>query len=439
MTKGHINRFNWTDEKVRKTLDAIRNNKKTSILKRFKITRKGDTLMFQGLPIVPASQVEGKIKAGLQGAGPIGIETLFFWLKEKYHGIPRREIAKYMKSLESYQKLKSRPAVHKKKYLYRKEGVTNTYLRKGTTWGVDLIQPTKGAFSERIKEKFVMVIVDQKTSFCWAKELDGGKSARNCLKVLKWAYNDAKKNNYPLPKVCTSDQGKEFLSVFSEWCKTMGIKRVWLKLVASVESRNSVLQRILAQMIGGYNNISDFPEALRKSVVKLNNTRSRITGLRPAVAITRKKITRKERVLRKGGDRVEQPKYEVGDLVRAMTALSSDKNQFYKSYLGLAQDKSRWGQPAKIKQRKKFGGLYKYKVRNAWKFSHELQKVIATQSIRPPPRKPEPVKPKGMERFLTKKVRPQPKKIKQKRAYKKKHLPPVRASRSIMRFFRKKK
>ena len=91
MTKGHINRFNWTDEKVRETLDAIRNNKKTSILKRFKITRRGDTLMFQGLPIVPASQVEGKIKAGLQGAGPIGIETLFFWLKEKFHGIPQTD------------------------------------------------------------------------------------------------------------------------------------------------------------------------------------------------------------------------------------------------------------------------------------------------------------------------------------------------------------
>ena len=74
-------------------------------LQQFKIKLKDNKLFINDKQLIPKEDIPSIIEAEILLGMPRSIEQTFFWLQEKYIGISRPAVKKYLQSLDSYQTL----------------------------------------------------------------------------------------------------------------------------------------------------------------------------------------------------------------------------------------------------------------------------------------------------------------------------------------------
>jgi len=411
-----MNQYKITLDRLKEWAALIKAGKKDAFLKKFKVEVDGKgVLTYQGKRIIPREHIEDVLRDAIHDDGPLGIESLFWHLYERYWGISRRAIGTFLKRQESYQLLKRRPAQHKSKSNYSRSGITDGYdkAKYGNVLGIDLVEPSEGSSREAWigKTKYILVVVHKKSLYVWTAPMPEKTAAWTLLK-FRPILKDAESKFGPI-KFVENDRGNEFKGSLLKFLQGKNITQRWLKLVAYVERANSTVQRYMHWMGDGYEKMP-FMEALKVATKKKNNIRSKSTGATATSLIGKARIKRRHLKLNTKGNGKRRSKLRiyVDDRVRYLLDASSAKNLMYKSYIGLldinAKRGHRWSQVYKVTDTRTFTGKKKYRVNGSWKFKHELQLIEGEVEKAKPRYKPKP-KPKS-KKVAVAKVQPLPKK-----------------------------
>ena len=377
---------------------------------RWKPTLKGKKLYYEGKLLVPQEDTVEIMKNAAQKGMPLGRDSAFDWLAQRYFGFQRREVGKFIDSLETVQLLRKKPFVKTRKNdIQRREGTTQVLLKsdlggKGSV-GIDLAfiprQTENYKRAPWTKYKYLYVAVVQQSNYCFAYPMarKTAVEARRCARLLDADFK--KQFGFPITGLLM-DAGTEFQQKHREFWVDKGIVPRVMNKVHFVEARISVLMRNIAAMREGFGygwNYS-FEQALKKT----NGTRNRKTGFAPdqvTGSMLRKGVKQKNRKLKRDPKRRKQPKYAIGDRVRALTKNAMDVNQvLYKSYNAFRDSKTAiWTKSIyTVKNTKKKGNTKQYRLSNdKWYYPWQLQRVtqvIKLEKINTPLPKPVPAKPK---------------------------------------------
>ena len=370
-------------------------------LKKWPLELKQGKVYYNNRKIIPLEDTEKLMKReAAQNGMPLSRDGAYHYLKRKYVGFKKRNINKWLKTIEQLQLIHKRPHTENRTNRTDREGTKN-YFMKGNrlNLGVDLFAMPKPQWS---KYPFFFVAVLQRNSYTWAIPLPN-KEAKSCLSKLKTVFRECKELFGQEPTGVTTDDGGEFKAEFDAWlARKRIIRRVTTgakgrgQMAWWVEKRNSTFGRIFAVMFSMHR----FKKALRLTLEKLNNIVSRKTRKAPAdwkpedFTKSQKRYNRK--IPRRAKQR-KQPVYEVDDRVRYMLKAAQEKEKFYKSYEGMRSNKhAMWSKRVwKIAERKKAGHEFMYKVNGIWRWPFELQEIQGTvirleANIAPPAKKKQP-------------------------------------------------
>ena len=221
-----------------------------------------------------------------------------------------------------YHREVKRPKVYNPYILYRPR-----ILLQGDL--IDMI--SRAEFNEGVK--YVLVVVDSFTRFCWAEPLRD-KSAKSVFSAFRIIY--AKTGKF---KRFMSDAGKEFLAAnFQSFLKQEGIQYVRGNPHAPhVERLNRTLQGKLFRYMTE-NETNEWLPALNKIVHSYNNRVHRMIGMSPKSAENvrnRNKIIQTvTRYYEKAMGKRKKPQFKVGDIV----SMQKDKSVFGKGYTQVFTD-----------------------------------------------------------------------------------------------------
>ena len=215
-----------------------------------------------------------------------------------------------------------RPRVYNPYILYRPRVLLQGDL-------IDMI--SRADFNQGVK--YVLVVVDSFTRFCWAEPLYD-KSAKNVLQAFRKIYG--KTGEF---KRFMSDAGKEFLSKnFQLFLKEKEIQYVRGNPHAPhVERLNRTLQgKLFRYMTENENN--KWLSALPKIVSSYNSRRHRMIGMSPKQAESSKNrselIKNVSKYYEKAIKKKRKPKFKIGDIV----SMQKDKSVFGKGYTQVFTD-----------------------------------------------------------------------------------------------------
>lgn len=322
----------------------------------------------------------------VQGGCPMSCEAAYDYLRSKYCGsLTRRNVSDFIQSLESWQLNKTRPPNPdqiRATYKHQFTGTTRFLLsrQRGGDWNTlcsDLMYiPIQWG-----KYKFFLCVLHMRSNFCWFEPLVERK-AKDLIAPFRKILRAAEKRFGPVKQLQT-DGGVEYLSNFGEFLKTKKIKHINDYKSYHCERKIGQFGRSFGQLLGiGVK----FEEALYLTLEKLNNTKSRATGLKPSEVQKHTKL-KKPRKLKKG-NRKHNPllQFSEGDKVRFLKKNAETLNLFYKSYGSTSRKPKHenWSRTTpKIIQKKIVRGtsLYKLAGEKKWRKGWQLQKVYEVRQL----------------------------------------------------------
>ena len=359
---SHVNRYQWTASK----LNTIRRELRADESK-WPFQLNGNKITYQNKRLLPQEKIPSLLKKLVKDGAPISIEGLYNTVYEKYWGVSRRAIAKWLKDQKTYQILQRRPAKNTRRNTSKSEGSTNWMRKFEPVLGVDLFAlPDQWS-----KNSHLLVVVHRTSRYTWAKVMQRPTAGR-AKAAFRTILRDCTEH-FGKPKLVVCDAGGEFAGKFLEFLNEQNIRKRVIKLVSFVEAKNSTLGRYISYMLNeGYK----WKSALSKSIQKVNNIKSRITKQRP-IDIYNGDVDNVTEVRRKlkavPKSRAVKP-YTVNSKARVLQKKALRKNdKFYKSYRGYKA--ANWSVPATITKRRKQGRSYKYYINGKWIPHSNVQQV----------------------------------------------------------------
>ena len=355
-----------------------RNRKIRIFIEKWDLKLKDGHVFHQGKEVIPYSwrepqYIEAVLKQEAEQNGmPLSREGAHDYLSKKYVGIKRRPIANWLKRIEQLQLIHRRPYSKTRINDRIREGARNYRMASkfdgAYCLGVDLFQIPR----QWSAYKHFFVAVLQKSGYLWLEPMKN-KSATLAKTLLTRVFADCKKQFGSIPTAIITDDGNEFKAAFDKYIASKGIKRHIVPHVSWVEKKNSTFARTFAVMRELYG----FKKALELTLLKVNNTKNRITRLAPmewSPEDFSKKMKRHNRKIALYPSRKRPRHFLVDDRVRHMLRATLGKTSFYKSYEGMRSKKhAMWTKKLfKITEKRKVSGRFKYKVNAQWWFPHEL-------------------------------------------------------------------
>ena len=355
-----------------------KNRKIRDFIEKWNLKLKDGHVFHNNRQVIPYSwrepqRLEALLKKEAEQNGmPLSREGAYAYMSKKYVGIKRRPIVAWLKRIEQLQLIHRRPDSKTRINDRTREGARNyrmaTKFDGAYALGVDLFSIP----SQWSAYKHFFVAVLQKSGFLWLEPMKN-KSASLAKTMLARVFADCKKRFGSLPTAIITDDGNEFKSAFDQYIAKHKIKRHIAPHVSWVEKKNSTFARTFAVMRELYG----FKKALSLTLLKVNNTKNRITRKAPVDWVAddfTKKMKRHNRKIALYPRRKRPRHFLVDDRVRHMLRATLGKTAFYKSYEGMRSKKhAMWTKKLfKIKQKRKVRGRFKYKVNESWWFPHEL-------------------------------------------------------------------
>lgn len=436
-TNQGINRVRFTPEFIKKIRKLHKENRQNAFMRKYK-PEFGDKYIWVEIDgerkkIVPEKRIENMLKNAIETMSyGIGIRTLQEQLGQKYVGVTRAMITKYLQADETLQKMRTRPAAESRKrdapgktewVLKEKEGVRRGGGQSGVgyfdglnTIGADLIEISKETFPPNWEGgKYIGVFVHKFSSYTWLFWMKDSSSLELADKLTRVAKSCTKR--FGRCKHLETDSGSEMVGVTSRIIKTLGIHHSTLKLVSYVERQNSHIQRHLAFLAdkGRYSKSANkltAKHALDLTAAKINNTPNSVTKYRPKDInksnidqIVRKQPGQQARKLRKRENQKRKrrglapivvkkrkpKKFKVGDLVRVLRKIAGRKAPIYKSYQ-ITGTHRKWSEPTKIlrihrvnKDRYFVKTKIKKVMKEVWRDAKDL--LLVKRAVQKPPPK----------------------------------------------------
>ena len=371
-----------------------RNRKIRIFIDKWNLKLKDGHVFHEGKEVIPYSWREPQYLEALlkqeaeQNGMPLSREGAYAYMSKKYVGIKRKPIANWLKRIEQLQLIHRRPDSKTRINDRTREGARNyrmaTKFDGAYSLGVDLfVIPRQWS-----AYKYFFVAVLQKSGFLWLEPMTS-KKASAAKTMLARVFADCKKQFGSIPTAIITDDGNEFKGPFDKYIASRGVKRHIVSHVSWVEKKNSTFARTFAVMRELYG----FKKALSLTLLKVNNTKNRITRKAPADWVAEdftKKMKRHNRKIALYPRRKRPRTFLVDDRVRHMLRATLGKTAFYKSYEGMRSKKhAMWTKKLfKIKQKRKVSGRFKYKVNDQWWFPHELllceDDIVTLRGMDPP-------------------------------------------------------
>ena len=446
--------------KLKTFLKTGKGNAKTrNWVEKWNPTLKGNNVYQSDKLLVPLEQQQDILELASKRGMPLGRDSAFKWLSERYFGFKRRDVAKFIDSLETVQMMRKRP--------FKNTKTNETQVREGTSQvllssrhgghgsvGIDLVflpRQTKHFKKEAWTEyKYLYVAVVQSNNFTFAYPMESktAKAARNCAAKLWKDFRE--RYGFDITGIFM-DKGTEFQEDHRTFWKSNGINPKILKKVWWTENRISTLMRNIAALREGLK--YSWRYAFQHGLNKTNATYSRKIKAAPS-DITgeqlQKGIKHFNRKLKRIPKKRKQPKFEIGDKVRTLTKNAMDPNTvLWKSYNAFRDSKTQaWSKTVhKIKDKKKKGRTMTYFTSNDWYYPWQLQKidkvlVIQSDEIS----RPKSPKKSALTMWLkapkknnAPKKNPAPKRVSKKNPAPKKNTAPKRVSKKVSKPRRRRK
>ena len=371
---------------------------------KWKPVLKSDNVYHDNKLLVPKEQQQSILELAAKRGMPLGRDSAFQWLAQRYYGFKRRDVGKFIGSLETVQMMRKRPFKNRTQNLTQtREGTSQMLLQTkygghGSV-GIDLTflpRKTKNFPKESwTDDKYLYVAVVQSNNYTFAYPMENktAKTARDCAAKLWKDFH--KRYGFNITGLFM-DKGTEFQEDHRTFWKSNKINPVLLKKVWWVENRNSVLMRNIAALREGLG--YSWKYAFKNALEKTNDTYCRKIRAIPS-SVTgqelKEGIRHHNRKLKRVPKKRKQPRYKVGDRVRTLTKNAMDVNTvLWKSYNAFRDTKTQaWTKTVRpIKAKKKKGRTVMYQVNNDWYYPWQLQKidkVVVLESDEPKEKAPD--------------------------------------------------
>ena len=142
-----MNRTRFTAAWFEKQRKAKRSKLSTEFSRKYNPEFRGNDILVDGKRIVPATQINREIANAAKGGGPIGIQSLYSYLRSKFWGISRAAVEKWLRENETIRAIQRRPNGNNVRKERARPAQTRWVL-KDDPWrvGVDLLRLNRGAF-----------------------------------------------------------------------------------------------------------------------------------------------------------------------------------------------------------------------------------------------------------------------------------------------------
>ena len=376
--------------------DHTGNAKTRAWVKRWKPVLKGGNLYKNEKLLVPKEQTFQILELAAKRGMPLGRDSAFQWLAQRYFGFKRRDVGKFIDSLETVQMMRKRP--------YKETRHNETQTREGTAQllmskkrgghgsvGIDLTfiprktkNFPKASWSADDKYLYVAVVQSNNYTFAYPMKNKTAKAARDCAAKL---YKDfLARYGFKITGLYM-DKGTEFQEQHRTFWVMNKINPIVIDKAWWVENRNSILMRNIAAIREGIGYTWEY--SLKNALLKTNDTYCRKIKAIPS-AITgpqlKKGIKHYNRKLKQIPKKRKQPKFKVDQRVRTLTKSAMDVNTvLWKSYNAFRDPKTAiWTKTVSpIKEKRVKGRTMMYLVRDKWYYPYQLQlvdKVITLES-----------------------------------------------------------
>ena len=373
-----MNRYTFTQDNVKQAIDYLKSQEgdPPSFISDNpdSFTTQDNQLFYKSKIVVPLelrAELLRKIMYKDPG-GPMGRDSLYYFVSPNFVGIPRRFILEFLKKQKIFQDVKPFPRseTHKRGGIrHRKLGVLETdlvHLRAGDApfW-----------LKEGSPDRYFVVVCCVMTGYTQVR-LSVSKDPLDMVKHFKKIFPEFEK--FFKIRTLRSDRGGEFRNqVVATWLKEQGIKQTFASLASMVENRNRLFQT--AFFTRARTHKGKLFEAIKSAVATVNNTLNRKVGLTPLEAIGKtslelRQLRRKKRHTQPGTSKGPLT-FQKGDKVRALSLARKNKSIGYKSYKGQL-----WGPDIlKVVRGKTVGSAHKYLLDSGtWRWADELQGVKGT-------------------------------------------------------------
>ena len=238
----------------------------------------GDHIVYEplNLELVSGKDRDEKLKKmydDLKIGTGAGIKSFYSKVMNKYLGISREDIRKFLEKQSPYQLTKQEPKIVNKPIITR---------YPNERWQADLIDVEAYA-KDNQNHKYILTIIDNFSKYVFAK----GLVKRDAVSILE-AFEDIIENQalHTYPKIIQTDNGGEFKNkTFQDWAKLNDIK---LKLSLShtptsnalIENFNNILRKMIREGFIRTNSLN-WIDHLDDYLYNRNNTKHTTTKYTP--------------------------------------------------------------------------------------------------------------------------------------------------------------
>lgn len=280
--------------------------------------RSSGELMWRNRRVVLLEDLDKVLTAEYLGIGAnIGRDRFYQRIRDKYVGISRRQVMRFLKSQETYQLHQPIPP---KRII---QPIVTSRVRQ--RWQMDLIDMHQLA-SMNNGDSWVLTVIDLFSKRAWAFAVKN-KESNGVAKCLQKLFSVEK------PSVLQSDRGTEFTNAFvGSIVRRFGVKHVFTKAYTpqgqgAVERFNGTLKRMMYSHFTMFNT-RKWNDVLDKLVQEYNVTPHSVTRQKPLVLHDLQAPTdvkRAQRAIQRQADKLLEdrvsrtkrlPVIENGDFVR---------------------------------------------------------------------------------------------------------------------------
>ena len=191
--------------------------------------------------VVPIEQIDSVLAQLYKSLGDIGRDRFYALIKQRYIGISRRDVYKFLSNQETHQLVQP---VHRQ---INKPIVASKPLER---LQVDLIDLSQYKSPQNRHTSYLLTIIDCFSKYAWAIPLTN-KSSENVAKAFKKILTTEELPS--IPSIVQSDNGSEFAGEFSYLLNDYNIKHI-KSLPYSPQSNGQIerLNQTLKRMIRTY-------------------------------------------------------------------------------------------------------------------------------------------------------------------------------------------
>ena len=243
-----INEPLYTTENIEKVKQYIRNGKLPNdlddvqmkrFIERFKYgyTLKDNKIYFKHLELVSNEDQANKLKEIYDdpniGLG-LGITSFYKLIKDKYIGITRDDVEKFLKNQTNYQLTKQpQRGINKP--------IIATYPNE--RWAIDLVDMAHYEKQNHDGYNFILTCIDYFSKYVWAEALKDKLS-----ETIRIAMERISTRAHTYPKIIQSDNGSEFKGAFNELIRDHKIHHI--KTLSYSPRSNGLIENFNKQLRG---------------------------------------------------------------------------------------------------------------------------------------------------------------------------------------------